>query len=91
MGREKLVEHNIRVKIWLEPKSFCMKIHADGMQGKNTLDLIGAYKGRPFMIEVKAPDGVPSMIQEALVRRFQKCGYVAGVVSSWDEFKALFD
>ncbi len=90
MAEEKRIEADIKAHIranggWVE------KLHADGVQGRGTLDLMGAYRGRPFLVEVKAADGKPTPTQEALVRRARNGGDVSGVVSSVDEFHALFE
>ena len=87
---EKQVEQAIKRNIRAAPDSFVVKIHADGTQGRNTLDLVGAYKGVPFWVDVKTPDGGVSLVQRGLIRRCRACGFVSGAVSGWDAFKALF-
>ena len=87
---EKYIETHIRNYVNGRPKSFVIKLHADGTQGKDTLDLLGALDGVPFFVEVKDVDGAPSLMQQALVKRYADCGYVTGIVKSVDEFKALF-
>lgn len=68
-----------------------VKIHADAMQGRDTLDLVGGFRGKPFLVDVKAPDGVVERIQKFAARRARMTGYVTGFVSSIEEFDALFD
>ncbi len=67
------------------------KLHADGVQGKGTLDLLGSYRGRPFLVKFKAESGKPTPTQTALVRRARQGGFVSGVVASVAEFEGLFD
>jgi hypothetical protein len=89
MAEEKRIESTLKELIranggWVE------KLHADGVQGRGTLDLLGAYRGRPFLVEVKATDGKPTPTQEALVRRAHNGGFVSGIVASVEAFEALF-
>lgn len=66
------------------------KIHADGMQGKSTLDLLGSVFGKPFYVEVKKPGGVASPMQNFLVNRAQRTGFISGIVDDLDDFVVLF-
>lgn len=87
--KEKLVEEQIREYIKAQC-GFSTKLHADGVQGRDTLDLIGGVFGKPFMVDVKKPGGSASRIQKYLVKRAQKQGYIAGIVDSVESFKGLF-
>ncbi len=89
--REKDVETTIRKHIKTMPLSWSEKLHADGFQGRSTVDLVGSDRGRPFWVEVKAPDGVLSSIQAFSLERARLSGYVSGCVSSVEEFRRLFD
>ena len=89
MSREKSVEEKIKAKV-KRAKGFCVKLHADALQGRETLDFIGAYRGKPFMIEIKRPGGVQTPIQGYLVRRAKANGYIAGTGDSVEEFEELF-
>ena len=48
-------------------------------------DLTGCYRGRHFELEVKAPGGRLSRIQEVRLKEWHRAGAVVGVVHSLDE------
>lgn len=48
-------------------------------------DLTGCYRGRHFELEVKAPGGRLSRIQEVRLKEWHQAGAVVGVVHSSDE------
>lgn len=83
---EDAIKHHIRAC-----GGWVVKLHADGLQGRDTLDLVGAYRGRPFWIEVKASDGTLSPIQQHSIDRARRTGYVSGAVTSVSEFEGLFN
>lgn len=92
MPREKDVENQIKAHVTglYRADSTVVKIHASGEQGKNTLDLIGSYYGRPFQVEVKKPGHSGTEIQDYFVKRARAGGYVAGVVESLEQFLMMF-
>lgn len=87
---EKQIENIIKAHV-RTAGGWVVKIHADAVQGRETLDLHGSYLGRPFLVEVKDATGKTSALQNYLVRRAKRSGYVSGVVSSLAQFLALFD
>jgi len=48
-------------------------------------DLTGCYRGRHFELEVKAPGGRLSRIQEVRLKEWHRAGAVVGVVHNTDE------
>ena len=86
---EKQIEDMIKTRI-KATGGWVIKLHADEMQGKETLDLMGGYRGRAFFVEVKAPDGVVSPMQAYVIERARQSGYVSGAVASLEEFENLF-
>lgn len=48
-------------------------------------DLTGCYRGRHFELEVKAPGGRLSRIQEVRLKEWHRAGAMVGVVHSSDE------
>ena len=48
-------------------------------------DLTGCYRGRHFELEVKAPGGRLTRIQEVRLEEWRRAGAVVGVVYSSDE------
>lgn len=87
--REKDVESHIKDYV-RQQGGWVVKLHADGTQGMNTLDLLGSLNGKPFLVEVKKPNGRVRPHQTYLVERASTTGYVSGIVSSLKEFKALW-
>jgi hypothetical protein len=53
-------------------------------------DLTGCYQGRHFELEVKAPGGRVSRIQEVRLEEWRRVGAVVGVVHSPEEALAIF-
>jgi hypothetical protein len=93
---EKRIENAIKAYVRAHKRtsgdgSFVVKLFANGEQGKTTLDLVGSFRGKPFMVEVKAPNGKTSLIQSMLVKQARKGGYVSGVVDSVMAFIDLFE
>lgn len=86
---EKSIENEIKFFVKSE-RGWVTKIHADGVQGKDTVDLIGSLYGLPFIVEVKDGDKAPSKIQQFILDRAAQSGYVAGCVGTLAAFKALF-
>lgn len=87
---EKSIENEIKFFVKSE-RGWVTKIHADGVQGKDTVDLIGGLYGKPFYVEVKKDEHEePSKIQEYLLDRAAQSGYVAGCIGSLEAFKDLF-
>lgn len=91
MTPEKRIEMKIRAHVAATPHGWSVKLHADGHQGRGTLDLLGGYQGHPFLVEVKRVGGEASKIQDALVRQAQRGGFVSGIIDSVAAFVALFE
>lgn len=89
MAREKSFEEKLKDHIKASG-GWVVKVHADIVQGKGTLDLIGSYKGQPFMVECKSDAGKPSRVQLYLAKRAMEGGYASGVVSNIKGFEQLF-
>jgi hypothetical protein len=90
--REKQVENQIKEYVTglYRADSFVTKIHAGAEQGRDTLDLIGAYMGKPFQYEVKKPGKAASDMQNYLIRRARKGGYIADCGDSLEHFIMMF-
>lgn len=89
MNPEKVVEEAIRTYVKCQG-GFLFKIHADEIQGRETLDYVGGVFGQPFMIDTKSKSGTPTKLQKYLVKRALKQGYISGIVDSVEAFKELF-
>ena len=75
------------------PNSFALKYYGSAMTRTGVPDLIGAWYGKPFSVEVKKPDetGNTTLAQKAWMRRFSRGGYVVGVVTSIHDFYQLLE
>ena len=71
-----------------EPISF-VKLHGGPMQLAGLPDWLVILRGRPILIEVKAPDGVVSKLQEVRMNELRKAGAVVAVARTLDEAKAI--
>jgi hypothetical protein len=89
--REKAVENQIKRHVAAFENSWALKLHGSAVTGKSFPDLLGSYRGQPFLVEVKGDGGEPSYGQLLWVERLRATGYVSGVVYSLDEFIALFN
>ena len=54
-------------------------------------DLTGCYRGRHFELEVKAPGGRLSRIQEVRLKEWHQAGALVGVVHSTEEALSTLD
>ena len=52
-------------------------------------DIICCYKGRFIALEVKAPDGKATALQDATIRRIIGAGGIARIVRSLEEVKEI--
>ena len=75
------------------PNSFALKYYGSAMTRTGVPDIIGAWYGKPFSIEVKQPDceQTTTIAQKAWLRRFSRGGYVVGIVTSIHDFYQLLD
>jgi len=69
--------------------TWCIKIYADAMQGTGTIDLLGAWHGRPFFIEGKAEGKKPTATQYATIERARRGGFISGYADSVEMFIRL--
>ncbi len=67
------------------PELVVRKRWGSGMGTAGDPDLTGCYRGRHFELEVKAPGGRLSRIQEVRLKEWHRAGAVVGVVHSPDE------
>lgn len=73
--------------------SFAVKYHGNPTTKRGMPDLIGAWRGKSFAVEIKLPgkQDTVTLAQKAWLHVFRRGGYVVGIVTSFDEFKNLFD
>ena len=66
-----------------------IKTHGDAFSEIGTPDMIGVYRGRCLVVEVKQPLEEPTPIQAQRLREWAAAGAVVGVAHSLDEFKLI--
>jgi hypothetical protein len=57
--------------------------------GVSMLDAIGAYRGRPFAIETKAPGKTPTPRQQMVVEQMSEAGFTVFVIDGDPGLKLL--
>ena len=89
MVSEKSVQDEIREFV-VECCGFAHKLHGSALSGKTTLDLLGGWRGYPFVCEVKRPGECPTKYQLYELDRFRAGGYIAIWADSLAMFKHKF-
>lgn len=91
MAKEKLIENKIKEYLKTIKGLFFWKEHG-GMYGTGGVpDIICCYKGKFIGLEVKAPDGKLTPLQEATIGKINKAGGIALVVRSVDDAKKIIE
>lgn len=62
-----------------------LKVHGSPMQRAGVLDLCIVWYGRAVFLEVKAPGGKVTALQQNTIRQIREAGGVAEVVTSVEE------
>ena len=87
--KEKTIVEQIKRYLKGLPECFFFKEHG-GMYGTAGIpDIIACISGHFYGFEVKAEDGKPTELQEAVIRRINRAGGTAGVVRNVEDVKAL--
>jgi len=73
------------------PKCFAWKEHGGVYGTAGIPDIIACIDGRFYAFEVKAPEGKPTKLQEATIRKILAAGGTAVVVRSVDEVRAVIN
>lgn len=87
--KEKAIEKKIKEYLKTIDGLFFWKVFSGMYCTAGIPDIICCYKGRFIAFEVKAPDGKPTALQEATIKRIRKAGGVAEVVRSVEEAKEI--
>lgn len=87
--REKAIENKIKQYLKTVEDLYFFKEHGGLYGTAGVPDIICCYKGRFIALEVKAPDGKPTALQEATINRIREAGGVAEVVRSVEEVKEI--
>lgn len=87
--KEKAIENKIKQYLKTVEDLYFFKEHGGLYGTAGVPDIICCYKGRFIALEVKAPDGKATALQDATIKRIRKAGGVAEVVRSVEEAKEI--
>ena len=87
--REKAMENKIKQYLKTVEDLYFFKEHGGLYGTAGVPDIICCYKGQFIALEVKAPDGKATALQDATIKRIRKAGGVAEVVRSVEEAKEI--
>lgn len=87
--REKAIENKIKQYLKTVEYLYFFKEHGGLYGTAGVPDIICCYKGQFIALEVKAPDGKATALQDATIKRIRKAGGVAEVVRSVEEAKEI--
>ena len=87
--REKAIENKIKQYLKTVEDLYFFKEHGGLYGTAGVPDIICCYKGRFIAIEVKAPDGKATALQDATIRRIIGAGGIARIVRSLEEVKSI--
>lgn len=79
-----------KIITWLrEQGCYVYKAVGSPYAQRGTPDILCILRGQAYGLEVKAPGGKPTKLQEVELEKIRKAGGVAAVVTSLDEVKEL--
>lgn len=87
--KEKAIENKIKQYLKTVEDLYFFKEHGGLYGTAGVPDIICCYKGRFIALEVKAPDGKPTALQDATIRRIIGAGGIARIVRSLEEVKSI--
>lgn len=64
-------------------------LHGSAWSGSGRPDIIGVYRGVPFLIELKRPGEIPTQIQEYELNKWRAAGAIAWYATSLNQVKEL--
>ena len=87
--KEKAIEKRIKEYLKTIDGLFYWKVFSGMYCTAGIPDIVICYKGQFIALEVKAPDGKPTALQVATIKRIRKAGGVAEVVRSVEEVREV--
>ena len=87
--KEKSIENKIKQYLKTVEDLYFFKEHGGLYGTAGVPDIICCYKGRFIALEVKAPDGKATALQDATIRRIIGAGGIARIVRSLEEVKEI--
>lgn len=90
MSAEKNLTRRVRAWIDAQPGVWSMKVAGGPLQRRGIPDILGCRNGRMFAIELKAPKGKTSAIQDVELQRLAAAGSATCVARSLEEVQEFF-
>lgn len=87
--KEKAIEKKIKEYLKTIDGLFFWKVFSGMYCTAGIPDIVCCYKGRFIAFEVKAPDGKPTALQDATIKKIREASGVAEVVRSVEEVKEI--
>lgn len=87
--REKVIENKIKAYLKTIKGLYFFKEHGGLYGTAGVPDIICCYKGQFIALEVKAPDGKLTALQEATIKRIKDAYGIAEVVRSVEDVKTI--
>lgn len=78
-------------RILRERGAWSVNIHATGATRNGIPDRIAIYQGRPLALELKAPGGRPTRLQQHELDQAQAAGATVAVIHNAAELEQLLD
>jgi len=89
-GPEALLTRKVLAWLRARPGSYTVKIAGGPHQTRGLPDVLHLERGMLYALEIKAPAGRLTALQELALRRLEECGAVAGVVRSIEDVERMF-
>lgn len=86
---EKSITNSIQKMLHGVPGVWCVKFHGGPYTQAGVPDILGAFYGRAFAIEVKRPGQKPTAIQDLTMARMRKAGIIVAVCHSVEEAQEM--
>ena len=87
--KEKAIEKKIKEYLKTIDGLFYWKVFSGMYCTAGIPDIVICYKGKFVALEVKAPDGKPTALQMATIKKIREAGGVAEVVRSVEEVREI--
>ena len=87
--KEKAIERRIKEYLKTIDGLFYWKVFSGMYCTAGIPDIVICYKGQFIALEVKTPDGKPTTLQVATIKKIREAGGVAEVVRSVEEVREI--
>lgn len=87
--KEKAIEKRIKEYLKTIDGLFYWKVFSGMYCTAGIPDIVICYKGQFIALEVKTPDGKPTVLQDETIKKIREAGGVAEVVRSVEEVRKI--